>query len=488
MTKKILFLSRTPAIFSYYKTTIEELCLRGNMVEICFLNNDDLLDNGSRYYFDINAEKKEIIIEDVKLNLKKFVLISESKNLKFGIYSTRNDIWIRLIGVIRELITRSSYLRRNEDSVYSIRQKKYLENYLSRYFKFISSLNYLLKLKLFIKILQLINNIIPKSNQINKFLKIKNPDVLVVTPANLSSRVKNFSSETDYLNSAKKLKIPTVVPVLSWDNLTTKGLMHHSPTITLTWNKIHSQEAFRIHNINESKVIITGSPFFDKWFDKSLKESNKKDFFIQAKLDFNKPYVLYLGSSKTVSQTESKIVLNLFEKLKNNNIQLLIRPHAANFSQFDDLKNTIPLYPKEGGLPDNDISKQIFFNSMKFSIATVGINNSAMIDSLVNLTPCITIIDENHHKSQSNAPHFQHLKSYGLIYEVKNSSECTDLIKQLIEKGESDNNQQQKKQFIKDFIRPYGFEKSAGYISARLIELIGEGFTVDKIKEKLMDF
>ena len=38
---------------------------------------------------------------------------------------------------------------------------------------------------------------------------------------------------------------------------------------------------------------------------------------------------------------------------------------------------------------------------MKFSIATVGINNSAMIDSLVNLTPCITIIDENHHKSQS---------------------------------------------------------------------------------------
>jgi hypothetical protein len=198
--------------------------------------------------------------------------------------------------------------------------------------------------------------------------------------------------------------------------------------------------------------------------------------------------VLYLGSSKTVSQKESKIVLNLFEKLKNNNIQLLIRPHAANFSQFDDLKNTIPLYPKEGGLPDNDISKQIFFNSMKFSIATVGINNSAMIDSLVNLTPCITIIDENHHKSQSNAPHFQHLKSYGLIYEVKNSSECTDLIKQLIEKGESDNNQQQKKQFIKDFIRPYGFEKSAGYISARLIELIGEGFTVDKIKEQLSNF
>jgi polyhydroxyalkanoate synthesis regulator phasin len=107
---------------------------------------------------------------------------------------------------------------------------------------------------------------------------------------------------------------------------------------------------------------------------------------------------------------------------------------------------------------------------------------------LVNLTPCITIIDENHHKSQSNAPHFQHLKSYGLLYEVQDVSKCTDLIKQLIEKGESDNKKEQNKRFIKDFIRPYGFEKSAGYISARLIELIGEGFTVDKIKEQLSNF
>jgi len=27
MTKKILFLSRTPSMLSYYKSTIEELCL-----------------------------------------------------------------------------------------------------------------------------------------------------------------------------------------------------------------------------------------------------------------------------------------------------------------------------------------------------------------------------------------------------------------------------------------------------------------------------
>ena len=61
MTKKILFLSRTPATFSYYKSTIEELCLRGNMVEICFLNNDDTSPNGSRYYFDIHAISSEFV-------------------------------------------------------------------------------------------------------------------------------------------------------------------------------------------------------------------------------------------------------------------------------------------------------------------------------------------------------------------------------------------------------------------------------------------
>ena len=174
--------------------------------------------------------------------------------------------------------------------------------------------------------------------------------------------------------------------------------------------------------------------------------------------------------------------------MKNNNIHLLIGPHGHNVSQFDDVKEIIPLYPNEGGLPDNDISKQIFLNSMKYSTATVGINNSAMIDSLINYTPCITIIDENHRESQINVPHFQHFKSYNLLYEVKNVSTCSDLIKQLIERGESDNKKEQNRKFIKEFIRPYGIKKSAGYISARLIELTGEGFTVDKIKQQITYF
>ena len=95
MTKKILFLSRTPSIFSYYKSTIEELCLRGNMVEVCFLNYDDTSPNGSRYYFDTNAENKEIIIEN---ELRKMIEI-KSKTL-----TEYTGIMLKLIAVIQNNI------------------------------------------------------------------------------------------------------------------------------------------------------------------------------------------------------------------------------------------------------------------------------------------------------------------------------------------------------------------------------------------------
>lgn len=71
-----------------------------------------------------------------------------------------------------------------------------------------------------------------------------------------------FSEEVEYVKAANAIKIPTVVHVLSWDNLTTKGLCHIIPNLTLVWNEIQSQEAITIHEVPDDKILITGSLFF----------------------------------------------------------------------------------------------------------------------------------------------------------------------------------------------------------------------------------
>ena len=67
--------------------------------------------------------------------------------------------------------------------------------------------------------------------------------------------------------SLKKAGIPVVCLVHSWDNLTTKGTFNFTPDLMLAWNKYQVKEANEIHKIPLNNIVVTGSPFMDKWFN-----------------------------------------------------------------------------------------------------------------------------------------------------------------------------------------------------------------------------
>ena len=69
------------------------------------------------------------------------------------------------------------------------------------------------------------------------------------------------------MKSARALRIPVVFPVFSWDNLSTKGLVHVMPDLVLVWNDRQRQEAIEMHGAPAADVMAVGAPRFDRFFD-----------------------------------------------------------------------------------------------------------------------------------------------------------------------------------------------------------------------------
>ena len=92
--------------------------------------------------------------------------------------------------------------------------------------------------------------------------------------------------------------------MLSWDNLTTKGLIPFDPDAVLVWNDSHAEEARRIHGIPQDRIIVTGSPFFDKWFEDGAGLPGRDEFCRKVGLDPSRRYLAWLGSSKNIAPDE----------------------------------------------------------------------------------------------------------------------------------------------------------------------------------------
>src|SRR5688572_13049811 len=144
------------------------------------------------------------------------------------------------------------------------------------------------------------------------------------------------SEEIEYIKAARAVGIPSVVGVLSWDNLTTKGLFHVLPDLVLVWNRTQQEEAVRIHGIPAERAVITGSPFFDKWFDAERLLMDRDAFCRRVGLESRRPFLLYLGSTSNIAADETWLVSELARRMREHpdpevrDTAILARPHPQN--------------------------------------------------------------------------------------------------------------------------------------------------------------
>jgi hypothetical protein len=461
---KVLMTLDSTAHYGYHESTVRALGRRGHAVRVLFA--------------------KEGAVSPLARVLER-VEEGDGAPADVGWLTRRSDRWRRVLLASRGLRSYASYLRDHEQSDY------YRERWQGRLGPSLQAVvrlppvRRLLGTRPAFAALGALERLAPAADAIVRHLEAERPDVVVASPANLKN-----SEEIEYVKAARRLGIPSVVPVLSWDNLTTKGLIHVTPDLTLVWNDTQREEAVRLHGIPPERIAVTGSPFFDPWFEDSPAAEPREAFCLRVGLDPQRPFAVYLGSSTNIARDETWLVRALARELREaadpqlRSLQLLVRPHPANakvYAQLDEPDAVV--WPKGGRLPDSDSSRQEFRATLEHALAAVGINTSGMIDAVIADRPCVAIVVPEYGATQSHAVHFTHLLRANTLELADGAESCAALLVELA-RG-ADSTSKARRRVVDAFVRPRGLDVPAGELAAQAIELAAEKLPGTAIDERL---
>lgn len=308
--------------------------------------------------------------------------------------------------------------------------------------------------------------------RIVEWLKAFQPQVIFASPY-----VFREDTEMEYTKAAQSLNIPVAASLLSWDNLTSKGTYHVKPDQLFVWNQSLVDEAVQIHDFEPRKVFVTGAPVYDPWFDLSP-STDRASFCTRLGLDPAKPYVLYLCSSKSISDRETDLIRMLIAQLavvdEASRPALIVRPHPFKDMESEGLENDwVKVFPKGGQRPDTDDARSTYYDSLFYSAAVIGINTTGFLETAILDKPCLTLVTSITRAGQEMRAHFKHLMDAGYI-EVAN--EFPELVAKALENVSGvDVLRENRVKFVQDFIRPHGLDVSASKVMAGAILAVGNG-------------
>jgi hypothetical protein len=328
--------------------------------------------------------------------------------------------------------------------------------------------------------LQLAQRTIPLSPPVVETVTAHRPDVVVVTPL-----VELGSKQGEYIRVARALGIPTCLPVASWDNLTTKGLVSDMPDVVTVWNERQVRECEQFHGISRARVVVTGAVAYDHWFGWSPSRS-REEFCAAIGLESTRPFVLYLGSSAFIAPDEASFAARLISELRAHeagrliDLQVLVRPHPLNpltgpgsgAVELAALDNVV-VYPSTGANPTDDTARRDYFDSIFHSSAALGVNTSGFIEASIIDRPIHVLLGTEYAMTQQGTPHFGHLlPENGGMLVVANSLPdlAADLEQSLAHGGDGRNGR-----FVAHFVRPFGVDEPASPRLVELVERLGGG-------------
>ncbi|MCC6175798.1 MAG: hypothetical protein IT305_10885 [Chloroflexi bacterium] len=328
-----------------------------------------------------------------------------------------------------------------------------------------------------------VEQVIPSSRDVERFIAEQAPDAVLVTPL-----IDFNSPQVDHLKAARALGVPTGLCVASWDNLTNKGLVLIEPDLVTVWNQAQVREAVELHGIPAEKVVVTGAQLFDEWFARRP-STLRAEFCRRIGLPSDRPVVLYTCSSVWIAPHEVPFARRWLHALRSSDGPLrdagvLIRPHPQNAAQWDGVDlcdlGPVAVWPRDPAQQVDARSKADFFDSLSHSAAVVGINTSALIEAGIVGRPVFTVLDQEFRSSQEGTLHFQHLVnvSGGLLRVAGSLDEHVgQLGAALAEQAAIENadavdpgDGERAREFVRAFVRPLGLDLPATPLLVAAIE------------------
>jgi hypothetical protein len=323
------------------------------------------------------------------------------------------------------------------------------------------------------RLLQWLERGLPPPREIVDFVRASAPDVLLVSPL-----VGIGSRQADYIRAAQTLGIRTAFPVLSWDNLTNKGLLRDTPDLTIVWNESQAAEAIELHGIPDERIVRAGAAAYDHWFAWEPSRGSE-DFSREVGLRPDRPFVLYVCSSPFIAPNETAFVERWVETLRRAGgplaeLGVLVRPHPQNAAQWRDYApaEQVAVWPRGGEDPLEEPSRRNYFDSLHHCAVVVGVNTSALIESAIVGRPVLTILDPEFAGTQEGTLHFHHLSQpdSGPLFVSRSLVEHPVQLAAAL-RGELDA-QARNERFVSRFVRPGGIAQPAASFAVGALEAL----------------
>ncbi len=162
------------------------------------------------------------------------------------------------------------------------------------------------------------------------------PDMLILADLGTID-ISNF-----LMYEARKRRIPILSMILSWDNLTAKGIGSFKPDYAVAWNANMRQELIAYHGVSPQNIFVGGVPHFDGYFRKDgvMPEENFREIFSLHKTE----KIIFYGTASPSSFKENeRMVLLLADGIRNKKFsfpaKLIVRLHPAYFMRKKNAHN-----------------------------------------------------------------------------------------------------------------------------------------------------
>lgn len=324
----------------------------------------------------------------------------------------------------------------------------------------------------------------PSDPGMEAYLRAERPDVVLVSPM-----VDIGSSQAELVKSARALGLPTAMLLYSWDNLSTKSLIHVAPDRVFVWNEIMRREAIELHRVPADRVEVTGAARFDPFF--AMTPATSREAYCAALgLDPDRPIVLYLCSSRFVAPDERAFVRRWIHALKASGhrrlaaAQIVIRPHPVLKLGWHGEPTTVVRWPgadraKAALSHPSDLdgaavltsqlrnADPVLFDCLFHSAGVVGLNTSAELEAAIVGRPVFTILDPTA-DGQQGTLHFHYLiDSHGGF--VREARDLDEHVAQLGRAVAGEVDAAAIARFAESFLRPAGL---ATPVAPRLVAAI----------------
>tara|TARA_B100000676_G_C18074265_1_gene846555 strand:+ start:1276 stop:2700 length:1425 start_codon:yes stop_codon:yes gene_type:complete len=180
------------------------------------------------------------------------------------------------------------------------------------------------KFRFFLLLLNFIENLVYRKNYHKHLYQKYKPDAVILNDLGTVD-ASNF-----IMREARGFKVKIISLILSWDNLTAKGVGSVKPDYAVAWNQNMADELQNYHNIKTKNICIGGIPHFDP-YAKSFSPIEQINTDVISKNNINK--FIYFGTGAPAWFTGNvktiEIILDFIKSRNEEKIKLVVRPHPA---------------------------------------------------------------------------------------------------------------------------------------------------------------